>query len=41
MHPMEIALPAFTMLIYHLANDHEPPLTEEGLIREHDVHPTG
>jgi hypothetical protein len=28
MHAMEIALPAFTMLISHLANDHEPPLTE-------------
>jgi len=41
MHPLEIALPAFTMLLYHLANDHEPPLTEGRLTRRRDIHPTG
>ena len=25
MHPVEVALPAFTMLLLHLAEDHEPP----------------
>ncbi len=41
MHPMEIALPAFTMLLYHLANDHDPPLDAGQVVPRRDVHPTG